>query len=214
MNKCKICGGFISIRKNYPPYVRDILNNIGNETITEIFILREPVNKIIKKLLNYISFGEFNKNMDKLNYDDVYHLSLMVKINNSYYKIEKNEVINIEPIRNKPDQDKIQVTNYNNNLTLNQMLNNAKKLYKPEDEFYLYNYKNNNCQRFIYNILLGNNLLLDKYKNFIMQDATSLIIKSSPIASKIANIVTDTGALFNRLIYGSKLNKYNKKNII
>jgi hypothetical protein len=206
MNKCKICGGFISIRRNYPPYVRDILNNIGNDQIKEMYILRQPVNSIIKKIINYISFGEFEKNMNNLNYDDVYHLSLVVKINKSYYKIEKNEVINIEPIKLNNKQDKIKINNYNGDLTLNELFNNAKKLYNPTDDFYLYDFKYNNCQHFIYNLLLGSNLMTEEYKLFIMQDATSLIIKSSPLVGKISNIITDTGALFDRLIYGSQLN--------
>ena len=155
------------------PKIQKLLKIYGNIPITEIIVFRKPIQKAVRTLLNVLSFGVFEKNFKNSNYDDIFHLYMIVKLNNNIHvKIEKNQRINIEKVNPESlDVDHIKIS-IPANLTMNILLNNARNLMK--NNFFKYTASEYNCQNFIINILKSNNLLNDYYYKFIYQDAQVL----------------------------------------
>ena len=72
-----------------PPDGRKLLEQIANEEIKSIKIVRTPLSSFTKNFLNIISLGQFEK-ISKTFYDDIFHLSIWI---NDKYNLEKNDVI-------------------------------------------------------------------------------------------------------------------------
>ena len=204
---------FTGVRKTASPQVRKFLEQHGMEDIISIQLGRKPIFKVIDSLLNIISLGTYQKAKDKYNYDELFHLYILVTLPSGKYKVEKNEVVTITktdeqangPIINNPKIDGKPI-----NLNLLFAL-----YYKKEGaHMWTYNAKTNNCQIFINNLLKYSNLLKDNMHNFIMQDAKGVLEQTPYFTQKIADAVTDLGALSNRVIYGDKLRKLRRKRIL
>jgi hypothetical protein len=191
-----------SIRRDYSPNVRNVLNKYGNMKIKSAVVQRVPIESMLKNVLNVISLGKFKEQTKKLGYDKVFHLSLIVVCENgTQLVIEKNEVINIStkipPM--KKGGERMNVT-INKDITLNQLLENAQQ--KIGSKFFLYDAFKNNCQMFIDSLLTHSGLNTPELKKFILQDAGK-ILEGMPFYMKdVARGLTNLGAQFNRIIYG------------
>jgi hypothetical protein len=193
---------------NYSKKIRDILFTIGRNKIIDIYIYRSPIQKMIKSFLNVVSFNQIEDNLKKYNYDDIYHLYLIVKTNNNYVLIEKNEIVNIQiidinDINNKYKVEKIKI-DYNDNLTLIDLLNNTLNKIKSYN-FFNYDSRNLNCQKFILDILTSNNLMKNQYYNFIYQNPYE-IYENTGILSSFNKVITNIGSTY-KIIKGEGLNK-------
>jgi hypothetical protein len=202
-------------RNNFPPKVRALLDNYGNEIITRIEIGRTPIQSGITNALNLLSGGQFGKNMRDLKYDAVFHLFMVATLQNGKsIMIEKNEVVKMMLVDQgymRRAKDQITIGLFNSKKTLREFIDNAVKMVGPS--IYLYNYKNNNCQVFIRNLLKANGLLTSQAETFIMQDAEGLLKKTPGFLDKVANTVTEAGAKFNRLVEGKGRKKKKKISI-
>lgn len=78
-----------------PKNVKDFIQKYGDKDITSIIICKTPVEKYVKTALNVISLGKFNKNIQDLSYDNIFHLYIYVVIGNETFIMEKNEIITI-----------------------------------------------------------------------------------------------------------------------
>jgi len=193
-------------RKKFPPSVRKYLKENGNKKIIRMSVYRAPISETIQKILNIVSFGNWNKVKNKLNYDDIFHLGLKFELIDKTGIIEKNHVIQINKFRNEKNSETMSVDISGKEFNLNILLLNTKKAYSSEKEFFDYNAVTNNCQRFIYSILKENNLLTNELKKFILQDAKE-IIKFYPGIEKVINAVTGLATRGDILIYGGILCK-------
>lgn len=197
--------------------VEDNKKKYGNYVlIDQVLICRNPVEKTIKNLVNYLSFGKVKKEAKKLGYDDLYHLFSVLKLKNPnnndiiYMKIEKNQTININVSQTNSfdakESIKYELDENKQDLTFSLLMYLMEQ--KMKDKFTTYDPITNNCQVFIYNLLhiinkymMGLDTLQDYYKNFIMQSADKLL-ENSPIASKFSKGITKTAGFFTRLIGG------------
>lgn len=186
-----------------PPPVRKLLTKIGNETINSIEIVRTPISSFVSGFLNVISLGAFNKSLKENGYDKALHLSLFI---NGTYTLDKQAVISLvkgNPI--KKDSETLSVT-VGSSITFNELLENT-RLLMGDSNFSNYNAKTNNCQNFVMSILKANGLLNDQESAFIKQDAYKIFQKLGWMTEKIANVVTDTGALADKVIEGEGVKK-------
>jgi hypothetical protein len=46
-------------RNDYSPKVKKILKEFGNESITNMYILRTPISKVLRFIMNITSLGDF-----------------------------------------------------------------------------------------------------------------------------------------------------------
>ena len=72
--------GISKTLEQMPKSVNNVLAKHGNKTITSITICREPIIKLFDKALNILSLGQWEKNKEKLAYDNVYHLYMLIVI--------------------------------------------------------------------------------------------------------------------------------------
>ena len=80
------------------PAVRGWLAKYGDLGIESIAVCKKPIYSIIEKIGNWLSQGKLQENMDKLGYDRLMHLYLIVRLKDGpTVKIEKNHVVEIKP---------------------------------------------------------------------------------------------------------------------
>ena len=186
------------------PYIQKLLKLYGNNKIIEMTIYRKPVQKTYLSLLNIMSFGVFEYNFKKSGYDNLFHLYMIIRLDNGlYFKIEKNQRINIDQVNPETNNIEHIIININNSLlSMNILLENTQKQLK--NNFYIYTADRYNCQNFIMNILQSNNLLNNDNFNFIYQD-TRVLFKNLQLLKKSAQIMTKTAARFDVLIKGGNI---------
>jgi hypothetical protein len=186
------------------PKINNLLKKIGSLPISSVVIVRQPIQGAINTLLNTLTFGDYDKQRKKLNYDYYFHLKLLI---NGKYIIEKNERINIDFYKKSNGEEYMNINDINNNITINQLLNNTLKLMGNE-RFYKYDAFKNNCQIFVLHLLKGLGIDISPYFKFVKQDVYELI-ERNPNLNPIANVITGIGEKANILINGGTLKRNN-----
>jgi hypothetical protein len=189
-------------RNDYPPKVRKIIGDFGTKVIKSAIVRRTPVPSVLTQALNAVSLGSFSKNLKDSPYDTLFHLSLVVELDDgSKILIEKNEVINMDKNPSLPAHTDIQeVPNIPSRLTLNAMLQNAQN--RMGDKYFTYSARDNNCQDYIMAILQANNMGNDATSQFVKQD-TKQLFEGLTTLRKVSNTITDIGAKVNEITTGA-----------
>ena len=186
-----------------PRAVNNFLRLHGNKHIRKITVSRTPIGAKIKYVADLITLGGFSANMKKLNYEDVYHLFMLVELDDgTLFRIEKNSRVDITLNDRRLGETMINIDNIEN--TLNDMFEFSERLYGLE-RIYRYNPFNTNCQMLLVDLLSSIDKINPKLKQYIMQSASSLI--ESDIIKYIAKGATDLTASSRFLVEGGKLNR-------
>ena len=184
------------------PSSRDTVSRVGDIPITNIYVYRKPIFSSITYLGNLLTKGKLNSAMKGLNYDNLFHLYMIVVLKTGQLVIiQKNEVIDVSmvsPSRLVEDSDydyKEVSLLLRPDLTIKKLLENTKLL--MGDKLYTdYDARDNNCQIFILAILQSNGLITDELYDFIYQD--------------IKKIFADAGYNYNPTSFFTKLaSKFN-----
>ena len=149
---------------------------------------------------------------EKLNYEDVYHLFLIVELDDGLlFKIEKNSRVDITLNNNKLGDTIQNITDIDN--TLNDMFDNAEKLYGNE-RIYRYDPFKTNCQVLLIDLLTAINAITPQLNTYIMQQASMLI--ENDVLKYIAKLGTDAIARARYTIEGGRKTKrkINKRKIV
>jgi hypothetical protein len=190
-----------------PALVRKFLHDHVNSIITGIKIFREPINRVIDKVVNIISLGYWQDIKDKLHYDNLFHLWMEVDLNDgTSWSMEKNEVVQVKHVKNKQGGIHIPV---NKQITINKFFESGKMVLG--NRFWTYRAKDNNCQVWVASMLIGSGFLTDQAKNFIIQDTETLISELPTFTERVINGTTDIAARFDILRHGSKLKRHKKQ---
>lgn len=212
---CNYCGGdlfdtikkygkrvidfFKGVRQGAPPLVRDLLARLGDQPIIDMSVCRIPITAAIEHAANLLSLGKFNQKKKENSYDRLFHLFLVVTLQDgTILHVEKNQTAEIYPI-NPLYISKSHCINVNltHSVSLNVLFTNA-EAYQGSN-FWLYDAFKNNCQDFVTSILKGNHLGNNEIYKFVKQDVSTLIIKPF---DRIARFVTDLAARFDILLHG------------
>lgn len=180
------------------------LQQFGSNPVQSIVIIRTPVHSLLIGAIDMISRGTFQELLKKYGYDKLFHLAIIVKVNNQTIIVEKNEVVNIAPFSKSNVNQKTEYLEINpGNTTLTSMMDKTLKYMGPQ-KFYDYSALHNNCQNFIYSILYSNGLLNNQSSNFIFQDMSGIVkdLNSSgkSYVSNVLDGITSIGSKFSRLI--------------
>lgn len=187
-----------------PPNVQNILNQYGNQLISKIDIVRNPVGDALVGALSVVSRGKFGNNLKNAPYDKLYHLKIVITLQDgtrvSMEKVERvNLVVNPQPVK---DEQSIPTTLNGKQLTLGQLYDNAKNY--MGGKFYPYSARDNNCQNFILSVLQASGIGNQQDYDFVKQDTKQLFGEDS-FLRKASNTVTDIGARFNVLQQGGDI---------
>lgn len=197
-NECQSGDGLMRNPTINPPAVRKILSQIGNEKIESLQLVRTPLSKISRFLLNIASFGQLESKLKESNIDDLFHLSLLI---NGKYVLEKNEVIKLTRNPNEvKENSQTLVVPVSSNLTINELLENTQK--QMGNNYGPYDAVNNNCSIFISNVLSSNGLSTENSDIFLNQKTIELFEKFPSISEKLVKFATDIGSSIDRQLYG------------
>ena len=188
-------GKVLKPRKSAPPKIKKWINKYHDQIILEIWVCRKPIHGAIKKLLNIVSLGSFDKSLKGLRYEDIFHLYIYVKIGELYFRIEKNEVVSI--IKDKPDmnEDCMKISLKNKVILIKEFFEKGEKY---QDDFWSYNAKGNNCQNFVVSLLIGSKLISKgsrKYK-WIKQDSEAIFKNNPGYLADFGKTITDIAGIF------------------
>jgi hypothetical protein len=219
-NKTKrIINKAINPSSAFPPTLKAIKNEFGEENINSISVCRSPVPSTITTAMNVVSLGGFNKVFGSLPYDKLFHLYIVVNTNKGAFLLEKNERINAS--KNIPNSQGLECrkVSLSSPLLVNSLLDNTER--KMGSAFLPYSPSQNNCQDFITAVLEANNLITPELRSFVKQN-TDEIFKQNPTLAKISKGLTDLGASVNVIQQGGNLEfnsvpmkiKYNDNNMV
>jgi len=202
--------GFVSGKRyDYQPNDRKLMAEIGNQIVNGICVYRVPLDKNLNKAVNAITLGKFQDFKKKNNYDDMFHLyAVAILANGESVKFEKNEVINLDkvnPASLPQGQYKLDVNieNGQSRVTFKQMLDKT-QAQMGNDRYWNYDPLKNNCQNFIYGVMLANNWINinPQLKDFILQPIGQLEQQLSSAQKGIMSGITKLGTRFNILLKG------------
>ena len=189
--------------KDRLPYrVRRFIEDNGNKRIESITVYRQPIMSVISKLLNILSLGRFDEAKNKIGYDDLFHLYMIVQLNDdSRAIIEKNQDVNVtDDIKTRDaNTDSIVIDMKGRQPTLFELLDNTRKG-MGDSRFYNYNFASNNCQDFLLAILQYNGLSSPQATAFIKQNVAELVKTLPPDARININAITKIGSYANRFL--------------
>ena len=181
-----------------PKAINDYLKLHGNKKLRRIIVSRKPVSAKIQYIADLVTFGGWTQNMKKLNYDDVYHLFMIVELDDgTLFKLEKNSRVDITLHDNKLGDTMKSIDNINN--TLNDMFEISEKEYGLE-RIYRYDPFKTNCQMLLVDLISAINKMTPQLREYIMQTASMLI--ESDILKYIAKMATDSTALIRHTVEG------------
>jgi hypothetical protein len=202
--------GTVMGRDNYPPAERSLIDRYGNFKIVKICIYREPLAKGVNMLTNAVSLGQMGQLKQKYGYDEMYHLYMVITVQESQDKlvpilIEKNEVINIHEYPNvNPNAQKLELQlSPKFNYTFKQFLDNGERV--MGSRYFTYDPFDNNCQVYISSLLSANPPLEQDNPNankFILQDVQGLKTDLDPITRNIFRGTTGLASRMNVLLKG------------
>jgi hypothetical protein len=181
-----------------PPDSRRILEQIKNEKINSLKVVRTPIAGIVNKLLNILSFGAFQNTLKEIGYDRAFHLTLWI---NDKYTLEKNEVIRLKMGNPVKKGSEIMTVAGVPSITIQELIDKTRERMGPE-RFSNYNPATNNCQDFILAILTAINASNPQLTAFIKQDAQQIYAKMPRFVSKFSELATDIGARVSRAVEG------------
>jgi hypothetical protein len=191
------------VRKNAPPKIRKYLKEHGNDVIIRIIVCRTPIEKAIDRVIDWISLGSYSRNKKLLNYDNMFHLFLLVttvdksgKIQK--YRYEKNHVASVEKT-NKQGKECLLVP-LKEKITVSEFFKNGETL--QGKSFWLYDAVKNNCQRFVMSLLTANGLIEDYLTKFIKQEADQII---DGYVESFSRFVTDIAGVGDVILHGKSL---------
>ena len=189
----------------YTNKCKKTLESYGDLPIKNIYLARQPINYYLIKLLNVITFCEYEKKLknyiekNKCNAFFPFHTSLIIEVElpSKFRKlivIEKNNCISITANhKNYDNQDMIKIKSKKCKSTINSLLEKTKKRLGNSKYFNWHIYKNN-CQKFTEELLISLNKKNKKYINFIYQNDFVKTFKSSDFKLHILNCIIN---LFN-----------------
>jgi hypothetical protein len=186
---------------DYTNRTRDSLKKYGDVIIKDIVIGRTPISDTIHAAFNAVSMGKWNEQRQKLAFDKLYHLFMVVTLDNNIKLIvEKLQEINVSQSFKIEDSTEWHTPEKQpDNMTLNQCFNDTLKRVGKQ-QFFTYSSFNNNCQKFVSDLLITMNIYDEDTKDFVQQDLEELIREMPSYVSSAANLITDVGNIGNQLI--------------
>jgi len=185
---------FLGFGTDIPKGAETFIERQGDEKIRKMRVVRAPIADVISKFLNVISLGLFKKLQDKLGYDKLYHLSLVI---NDDTRIEKNEQIKIDKYTNRANEEFLDIPLQGKNITIKQLFDNGAQ--EMGEKFVPYDALRNNCQDFVIGLLRGSKLSSAGIEAFIKQPVNELVDNLPGYVKTTANVITTLGGLLTYL---------------
>ena len=187
----------------------ECLRKYGNCRIKSIVVARRPIMKILDHIINAISLGKWAELKKKYNYDDLFHLGILINLDDN----GRNKILQYEKVNAVSISEKISLVghkvqnrqmNVNQSITLNeavQMTINrvGKEKYFDYSGLGRNGGEPNNCQYFCKYFLETIGCWTPTIRNFTMQDLNELSREFPEYAKAIMNVITDTAQIYDNV---------------
>lgn len=164
--------------------------------ITEIRVVRAPINSVYRTLVKVVSLGAFDRELEKKNISDVYHLAMNVKLSDGWSgRMEKNERVKIGPPLLEPGSQSMPVSLSGKRIKFSDFWTQCMGRI-GERRFWSYSASDNNCQRWISDLLSTQGLLtqtLDGWINQPVADAAKTLPGITKHLLDLASVVGRPG---------------------
>lgn len=173
------------------------MTQYGQQKIKSIVVARDPVQSLVQKALNFITLGKWNEMKKKLKYDDVYHLYMILTLENGKrLRLEKNQVVQMSDYSGTPKSSI--VVPVNKDVSLNEFIKKGIDKMGIKN-FVRYSADELNCQNFVNSLLTANGLNSPEITKFVVQDVEKLL---TPLAKDVGQVVTDIAGTVTNLTGG------------
>ena len=166
-------------------------------------ICRTALDPMVKTIMNVLSVGEFNKKVEELGYDKLFHLKLVLELSfNGEFAFLVWEKVDVVTLRDATDADFVVDSSMPATIpqrTLGDFVHNT-EVEMGLRNFFDYNAASNNCQVFLIASLRANNALTQKNEVFINQNVSRVFNAINSFTAKVSNTVTDIAAFFHSLV--------------
>lgn len=187
-------------RKDFPPKVRSIIDEYGNQNITGISLHRTPLEKPLMLALQVASGNTFAQKLANTPYDKLFHLFMCLDFSGKKVMFEKNEVINaMVGCKLQKTTESRSIVDIPTGLTLNDALKKTED--RMKGKFLTYSAYDNNCMDFIAEFLRANHIGNEVDISWVKQD-TQVLFEGNDRLRKIVNTITDIGARVDVLKQG------------
>jgi hypothetical protein len=193
---------FSGIRKHASPSVRKWLEKYGDMEVYQLKLCRRPIRSMIEKLANLLSLGKFEANKEKLSYDKLMHLFMVVEMADfKTFTIEKNHVVEITPAKWEQNSDTEEMQ-----LPISTQFKIGKQFISAEqnvgaERLWVYDARTQNCQYFIKWMLQHTSAWSARAEKFVMQDVVG-VLEGMGFLGKAAKVVTDIAGTADTIING------------
>jgi hypothetical protein len=203
-----VLGGY---RLKFGPTIKKLLEKHGDEKISSIKVLREPINSMINTILNWVTNGKFDENIKKNGYDSAMHLYMYVQLGNgTTIRMDKDEVIHAKIVNFDNQGKNVESVNVGSSgNTLNEFLKKGIDSV-GESDYFIYRSSSTNCQHWIRSNLKANGLWSESVNKFVMQQADA-IYKDLGLLEKINQKITDIAHIADVAIEGAGANVIQKR---
>jgi hypothetical protein len=182
--------------KSRPRGVDELLQKYGDKEIVQLRICRAPLQEITKLFIDIISLNKFKQMMEKMGYDKVFHLYMVMEFSDgTEVGIEKIETVKVRykipPIEQTTTECK---TVSVKSIKLKTLIETAEK---KNSNLYYYTAWKYNCQDFVNTLatIAGAPLSLS---SFILQNVYDMV-KDNEMLQKRIMLITDTAGLTRRV---------------
>jgi len=181
-------------RKHASPSVRKWLEKYGDMEVIAMKVCRKPIMSMIEKLANLLSLGKLDTNKEKLSYDKLMHLFLVVEMKDfKTFRVEKNHVVEITPTKWDQSEGTEEISLHNTTqFTIGDALKSAEQ--SVGEKLWIYDARNQNCQYFIKWLLQYTSMWTDRVEKFVMQDVEK-VLEGMGLFGKAARAITDVAAV-------------------
>lgn len=191
------------VRKHASPSVRQWLEKHGDVQISDVVIARKPIYSMIEKLANLFSSGQWEKNKEKLSYDRMFHLFMLIRLSDgTVAKVEKNQVVEIKSARWGVDRETEHLKySIANGKTMNELVKGAEAKVGAE-KVWVYDARTQNCQFFLKWLLSDAGGWTKEIEQFVMQDAEK-VLEGLGVLGDVARVITDIAGVADVAMNGA-----------
>lgn len=183
----------------FPPRSRKLLAKVGDEKITSLSIERSPIS--VGRAINWLTWGLYDKKVQETQFphDKLFHLRLII---NGKYILEKNQVLNFQPLEKVALKETLQLKLPPGfDRTINEAIELTRK-YMGDKAFSDYHPIHQNCQMFVKSFLKANGLLTKERHDFTVQNVKSFFDKFPKFVGRLVRKITNAAARIDRLVEG------------
>lgn len=188
--------GLFDVQLSYNKVSRETIAKYGDFEVTQLELRRHPIPSAISDVLKFVTGN-------KVPFDELYHLSIVVTVKGTKVIIEKNEVVNISANFSTSRSDDHITLSLNGKFTISEMLEKT-RLKVGDEVFFSYSAFGNNCQNFIKMNLESVGEYTKEAADFVYQDLTELVKETPVFAQKLANGATHIAALWSKFTGGNE----------